>query len=174
VKRTRSPCRLQNDITYCLELVTQFTTPVTRAIADGERPAVGISGRAGGCGRGWQTDHIPGENVHQEAPEITKVATFVELRAHKPPLERPHGPRSGRCQPPLSPSPAAGRGGPGGTRPSGSRSRRSWRTRSRTGRAGAGAAANGGGCAPQRSLARSSRGGGRAVADPGNLTSPGN
>jgi hypothetical protein len=173
VKRTRSPCRLQNDITYCLELVTQFTTPVTRAIADGERPAVGISGRAGGCGRGWQTDHIPGENVHQEAPEITKVATFVELHAHKPPLERPHGPRSGRCQPPVSLS-------GGGTRRY-TPVRVPCPVRAEAGEREVGQDEQGQGRRRTEVDVRRSAawrgpqgGGGRAVADPGNLTSPGN
>lgn len=73
---------LQNDITHC---GVDRAIHHARAIDDRERPAVGID-VAGACRRRWGTDNIPGESFHQEAPE----ATFVELHANEPALERAH------------------------------------------------------------------------------------
>jgi hypothetical protein len=61
----------------------------TRAIGYGERFTIGIEG-VGVYGRRWEADDVLVESVHQEAPAVTKVATFVELHADEPPVKGAH------------------------------------------------------------------------------------
>jgi hypothetical protein len=69
-----------------------------RAIDDRERPAVGIETAGWACRRRRETDDIPWESFHQEAPEVTKSSDLCW--ASRPRATPRTTPRSGRCQPP--------------------------------------------------------------------------
>ena len=70
----------------------------TRAVGDGDRFTVGIEG-VGVYGRRWEADDVLVESVHQEAPAVTKVATFVELHADEPPVKGAHAADASRHLP---------------------------------------------------------------------------